>query len=311
MKKKYIYIIILVFLIICTGFIGAALYFFHEAVIPSHKSFLSDTKTLKKSDPLYKQKKWYLDADKQLWTMKSATGNLKLVANYIPAATQTDKTVVVAHGFMGSKDKMGAYAYLFHQLGYNVLLPDARAQGDSQGQYIGYGWPERKDYVKWINKVIDTNGQNSQIVMFGVSMGGATTMMTSGEKLPSQVKAFVEDCGYTNARTEIAYQAKELYHVPSFPLVNVVSGINKIRNGFFFGQASAVKQLHKNQRPMFFIHGAKDEFVPTSMVYQNYSATRGPKELWVVKGAKHAASLDKNPTEYQHKVAQFLSKYIK
>ncbi|CUS25627.1 hypothetical protein FC70_GL000979 [Paucilactobacillus oligofermentans DSM 15707 = LMG 22743] len=288
----------------------ASLYFFHEAVIPSHKSFLSDTKTLKKSDPLYKQKKWYLDVDKQTWTMKSASGSLKLVANYIAAQQPSNKTVVIAHGFMGSKETMGAYAYLFHQLGYNVLLPDARAHGASGGQYIGYGWPERKDNVKWINKIIATNGQNSQIVMFGVSMGGAATMMTSGEKLPSQVKAFVEDCGYDNTRTEIAYQAKELYHVPSFPLVYIVSGINKIKNGFFFGEASSVKQLHKNDRPMMFIHGSEDKFVPISMVYQNYDATRGPKELWVVKGAKHAASLDHETNKYQLKVKTFLAKYV-
>lgn len=37
---------------------------------------------------------------------------------------------------------------MFHQQGYNVLLPDARAHGQSQGKYIGYGWPERYDVRK-------------------------------------------------------------------------------------------------------------------------------------------------------------------
>ena len=31
---------------------------------------------------------------------------------------------------------------------------------------------------------------NAEIALFGVSMGGATVMMTSGEDLPSNVKAY-------------------------------------------------------------------------------------------------------------------------
>ncbi|GAY72145.1 hydrolases of the alpha/beta superfamily [Lentilactobacillus kosonis] len=137
---------------------------------------------------------------------------------------------------------------MFHQLGYNVLLPDARGHGDSQGNYIGFGWPERLDYDKWIAQVIHRQGSDSQIVVFGVSMGGATTMMVSGTKLPSQVKAFVEDCGYTSANDEIVYQAKQLYHlpaVPRFPLVDIVSSITQFKDGYNFKEASSLNQVKK------------------------------------------------------------------
>ncbi|MGY0244267.1 alpha/beta hydrolase, partial [Limosilactobacillus fermentum] len=240
--------------------------------------------------------------------------NLKLDADYIPAAKKTNKSVLIAHGYMNNKDSMGAYAAMFHQLGYNVLIPDARAHGDSQGKYIGYGWPERYDERKWINRLIKENGADSQIVMFGVSMGGATTMMTSGIKLPSQVKAFIEDCGYTSVNAELMHEAKDLYGLPVFvawPLIKTMSGINRVANGFFIGQASSVKSLHHNHRPMLFIHGTKDTFVPTAMVYQNYAATRGPKELWLVKGAVHAKSFATAPAAYQEHVKDFLEKYIK
>lgn len=242
--------------------------------------------------------------------MQSAGGHYRLVANYIAADHATDKTVLIAHGFNGSKDDMGAYAYLFHQMGYNVLLRDARGHGQSQGNYIGYGWPDRLDDRKWIRKIIRTNGPSSQIVMFGVSMGGATTMMVSGLQLPPQVKGFIEDCGYTSAKTEINYQAGQLYHLPAVirvPLVNIVSGITRLRAGYFFGQADALKQLHHNHRPMLFIHGSEDHFVPTKMVYQNYAATAGPKQMWVVKGAGHAKSYQTRPHEYENQVKDFLA----
>ena len=117
-------------------------YFFHVAMVPGHKDFINNNTKIVRSDPLYQQKKWYQDVHKTRWTIKSATGNYRLDAWYVPAAKKTNKSVLIAHGFMGNKDQMGAYAALFHQLGYNVLVPDARAQGQSEGKYIGYGWPE-------------------------------------------------------------------------------------------------------------------------------------------------------------------------
>lgn len=303
-----------IIVVIVVALFAAGSYFFNVVMVPGHKSFVSGSDRITRSDPLYHQKMWFKQAHKQKWTMKSASGNYRLVADYIPAAKSTTKNVIILHGFMSKKERMGQYATMFHRLGYNVLLPDARAHGQSQGKYIGYGWPERYDVRKWADKLIAKNGQNSQIVIFGVSMGGATTMMTSGVKLPHQVKAFVEDCGYTSLDAELNYEAGNLYNIPGWlrwPLINTLSIINRVRNGYFTGQVNSVKMLHHNRRPMMFIHGGSDHFVPTKMVYKNYQATRGPKKLWVVKGAAHASSYDKHPVEYPKRVATFLNQYVK
>lgn len=298
-------------ILVCGGLFGAGMYFYNVAVVPAPKSFLTKSEPVKPGNSRYPAYKWYQDAHKQRWYEMSATRHLKLDANYISADNATKKTIIIAHGFMSDKNRMFDYAYLFHNLGYNVLLPDARGHGDSQGNYIGYGWPDRLDYVKWIKKVIHHNGQNSQIAIFGTSMGGATTMMVSGVKgLPTQVKAFVEDCGYTDVYSEIAYQAKEMYHLPKFPLVDIVSGINHVKNGYSFKTASALKQVAKNKRPMLFIHGAKDQFVPTKMVYPLYRADKGPKQLLIVPGAAHSRSFSTHPKLYTATVKKFLNKYL-
>lgn len=315
-KKTKILLATVITLIVLTvvGFVGAGMYFYNVAVVPSHKTFLSNDK-VKKNSPLYAGTKWYYNVKKIHWTQKSATGNLKLVANYIPADKKTNKTVVIAHGYMGSKEKMAPYAYIFHQMGYNVLTPDDRGQGQSEGNYVGYGWPDRLDYIKWMKKVIKYQGPNTEIVMFGVSMGGATTMMVSGEKdVPHQVKAFIEDCGYTSVSDEINYEAGQLYHMPAFPrwpLVPILSGITHIRAGYSMYEASSLDQVKKNHRPMLFIHGANDKFVPTRMVYPLYKASKGPKQLLVVKNAAHAASYQTNPKLYVDTIKGFLNKYFK
>lgn len=292
--------------------LGGAAYFFHVAVVRSPKTFIKN-RPVRKSDRLYSEEKWFQDAHKQHWTMTAANGKDRLVADYIPAAQPSVKTALICHGFMNRKESMGAYAAMFHQLGYNVLVPDARAHGQSTGKLIGYGWPERHDEQRWINRIIQHNGKKSQIVMFGVSMGGATTMMTSGTKLPSQVKAFIEDCGYDSVMNELTHEAHNMYHLPlvvAFPLEKTMSLYNRALNGFYLGEASSVEALHHNTRPMLFIHGSKDTFVPTKMVYQNYRATRGPKQLWIVKGAQHAKSYQTQPQQYRQHVSQFLNQYV-
>ena len=297
--------------IIVLDLIGGAV-FFQIAFVRSHKNFIRQH-PIRRTDRFYKEEVWFRDSPKQHGVMRAANGRDRLVADYIPATHRTDKTALICHGFMNRKETMGAYATMFHKMGYNVLLPDARAHGQSTGKLIGYGWPERNDQRLWIKRIIKHNGQDSRIVMFGVSMGGATTMMTSGLHLPSQVKCFVEDCGYSSVLGELSYEAQARYHLPAFLTVQfetAMSLYNRALNGFFLRQASSTAALHHNYRPMLFIHGASDTFVPTRMVYQNYHATRGPRELWIVPGAKHASSYQTQPSQYQRHVQRFVSRYV-
>ena len=287
-------------------------YFFNVAFVPGEKSVLNKYSSKKKKDPLAENKKWYADAKKERWYIKSATSNYHLDANYIPSKN-SKKTAVLLHGFGNNKNTMAPYAAMFHQMGYNVLMPDARAHGQSQGKYIGYGWPEKYDVRRWVKKDLAKKGNKQKIVIFGVSMGGATTMMTSGIKMPKQVKAYVEDCGYTDVKSEFLHEAKDLYSMPgpvATSAVTLLSGVSKSNLGFYLGDASAIKQLKKNKLPMLFIHGGKDNFVPTKMVYQNYKATNGPKELWVAKKAAHARSFETYPHEYKARVSRFLHRYV-
>jgi len=285
---------------------GASLYFYQYAFVPSHKDFLSN----KQSSSEKTAQVWLKQQKTESWHETAVDSKLKLDALYLPATKPTTKAVVVAHGYMNTKEDMAEYIRMFHNAGYNVLAPDDRGHGKSQGNYIGWGWPDRLDYIKWTNQVIKRLGQNSEIGLFGVSMGGATVMYMSGEKLPSQVKTIVEDCGYTSIMDELGYQAKQMYNLPSFPLVPAVALTASIKDGYNVFAASSINALKKNKLPIFFIHGAKDTFVPTSMVYQNYKATTADKELWVVPGAKHAASFAHNPKLYTQKVIGWMDDHL-
>ena len=113
--------------------------------------------------------------------------------------------VFTVHGYTSEGINMSSYAKNYYDIGYNVLIPDLRSHGLSEGDYIGMGWDDRLDIIDWINTILEYN-PNAEIVLHGVSMGAATVSMVSGEDLPSNVKAIVADCGYTSVWDEFAYQ---------------------------------------------------------------------------------------------------------
>ena len=137
--------------------------------------------------------------------------------------------------------------YLYnHDLGYNILLPDLRNSGLSDGDHYQMGWNDRKDVMQWMNLANEIFGGNTQMVVHGISMGAATTMMVSGEKQQPYVKCFVEDCGYTDVKDEFTHKLKEMFHLPSFPMINIASALCKIKYGWSFTEASALTQVAKS-----------------------------------------------------------------
>ncbi|WP_055108860.1 alpha/beta hydrolase [Paenibacillus ihumii] len=317
MKRKVFIVIASAFVLLVLVLTAASFYFYNVAVARTEKEFLRGNPDLevsvsiKEDDPDSDIGAWWEQQAFEDWSLMSDDG-LKLHAYYLGAPAQTNKTVIIAHGYSSKAADMGKLARMYSdKLGYNVLLPDARGHGNSEGHYIGFGWPERRDYIQWIDQVIEHSGDQAQIVLHGVSMGGATVLMTSGEKLPPHVKAVVEDCGYTSAKEQLAYQLKRMYHLPAFPLVQTTSLVTKLRAGYFFGEASALEQVKKSVTPTLFIHGDQDLFVPTEMAYKLYENGPAEKKLVIVPGAGHGQARLVNPEAYDREVSEFIAAYVK
>jgi len=234
-----------------------------------------------------------------------------LHAVFAPSAApdSAQGTAIVVHGYT---DNHLVFLYLARMyrdsLNYNVLLPDLRYHGYSEGDAIQMGWLDRLDVEKWAETAHGI-WRDDFMVIHGVSMGAATTMMMSGDPLPPYIRAFVEDCGYTSVWDQFKANLRQFFHLPAFPILHSASIVCRRRYGWDFKEASCVKQLAKCDRPMLFIHGDADKFVPFSHLQKNFDAkTSGYKEMWVAEGAVHANSYAKHPAEYLQRVRDFLSR---
>ena len=101
------------------------------------------------------------------------------------------------------------------------------------------------------------------------------------------------------------------FKLPLFPLMNLTEAVNRKKAGFGYKDVSTLDILKNCSIPILFIHGGKDEFVPTQMTLDNYSACAGPKELLIVPEAAHGTSNFVEPVRYRETVLRFMKKYEK
>ena len=322
-KKKIVIGIVSILLILTVGGLGfVGNYFFNYALVRQEgivtaasvdenapQSEELDVEKINKEKSKKEVNKWLKTVKTDEATVKSDDG-LKLWGKIYLQDNKSDKWAIIAHGYTSSHEDMQPIALNFYNQGYNVLTPDMRAHGNSEGQYIGMGWLDRKDMLKWIDYVISLD-KNAQIALYGESMGGATVMMTSGEDLPSNVKAIVEDCGYTSVLEMFKKELNERFGLKPFPILNAAEMVTQLRAKYNFTEASALEQVKKSKTPMLFTHGGNDTYVPTKMVYELYEVANVEKDMLIIDGAAHGAAPDVDPETYYEKVFSFLDKYIK
>lgn len=254
-------------------------------------------------------KDWFDKANKEKIIIKSTNANKNLHADFLFPEKESDVFVIIIHGYTSEPRGMGIYAQKYNELGYNVLMPSLNGHADSEAGAITMGWKDRLDIVDWVNFIAE-NYPNSKIILHGESMGAATTMMTTGEALPDNVKVAVADCGYTSVWDIFSNKIKNNFKMHEFPTLYSANVVNKIYSGFDFKEASAVEQLKKSKTPTIFIHGDKDTFVPYEMLDRVYEACASEKEKITIPDSPHARNACVNPELYWDSVIKFINKYI-
>ncbi|HSI66147.1 MAG TPA: alpha/beta hydrolase [Planococcus sp. (in: firmicutes)] len=252
---------------------------------------------------------WYEEQEFEEVSMESHDG-LLLAGDFLRSEDASGKAVILVHGFRGEREEMGDFVQFYHEQGFDVLIPDARGHGQSEGDYMGFGWHDRLDLVQWTELLVEEMDIRN-LLLHGHSMGAAAVLMAGGEELPAEVAGIVADSGYTSANDILSYQLKHIYGLPAFPLIPVTSGITRIRSGFSFEEASALKQTAKNERPLLLIHGERDELVPISMSREIHEAAGNQSVLWTVPDAGHVKSYTVATGEYQERLEEFIGEHVR
>jgi len=257
---------------------------------------------------IVKSNQWLLDHNTQDVYIASSDG-LKLHGLWIPAENPKG-TVLFAHGYRSTMlvDFGLAFEY-YHNAGMNLLIPEQRSHGKSQGRYITFGVKESVDMQGWIAFHNREFGLYP-ILLSGISMGASTMMYLANEILPENVKCIIADCGFTSPKEIISKVFRSVIHLPAVPTIWVTDLFARLFAGFSLSQKDSRKTLAESRLPILMIHGTDDDFVPCEMTKQAYQTCRDPKELLLVEGAGHGVSFLVDHDHYSALIQTFLEKYI-
>ena len=219
-------------------------------------------------------------------------------------------TILLAHGYRSSKIVDFSQAFgMYHGLGMNILLPDQRAHGKSQGKYITFGVKESHDMLSWVKYHNKTFGE-IPLILSGLSMGASTVLFLADAELPVNVKGIIADCGFTSPREIIKSVFHSVIRLPAAPTLWVANILTRVFAGFSLTEKDSRESLKNSKVPVLLIHGEDDGFVPCEMTKQAHAVCKEPKELFLVKGADHGVSFLVAKERYVEIVKTFLQKYI-
>ena len=250
---------------------------------------------------------WFVNSQVLDLTLTSFDG-LRLHATQILNHPESEKWIVMAHGYGADSLALLPRAKTLDEAGFNIVLPDLRGHGLSEGDYVGMGWNDRRDLILWTDRIAQEHPE-SKIVLFGMSMGASAVMMACGEEdLNDHVVCAIEDCGYTSVPAIAEKQVRQAFGIATQPVLIGLSTLIKMRCGYSVWQASAVEQLKQCRVPMMFIHGEEDDFVPYDMVFENYYACASEKELYTVPSAGHCEAY--HSPHYDERLFRFIRRFL-
>lgn len=306
-----LYIIFSVIFLILIILIITANYFVNKLLIKTDKKLFERKENNNQEDKekkLIKEKRkiWFESIQKDAYTFSE--DNLRLHAHIINN-NKSNVYVIIAHPYEGRGSYMKYFAEKFYNMGFNVIAADLRAHGESEGKIYSLGYLERLDIKAWI-KYINDNYNNAEIILYGISMGANAVMMCAGVDLPDNIKAIIEDAGFTNAYEQLRSRLDIACRFTFLPIVELTSFMSQIRLGFSFDDIDVQKNVSKSKTPILFIHGDKDELVDYNMAYKLYKSCICEKEKLIIKNGNHISAVFNNENIYWGTVKDFINKYI-
>ena len=186
--------------------------------------------------------------------------NLKLSGIFVRNTKPSKNIVILSHGYTASSSAMLCYTSYYYNKGFNILAVDNRCHGESQGKYLGMGYLDHFDILKWIDKCKELLGNDCKIILHGVSMGAATVCITAGYNPPKNVKCIISDCAYDRISDVYKQIITSSTKILATPIIKGTSLICKLMAGYYFSDAAPINFVSKTPVPILYILGDNDTF---------------------------------------------------
>ncbi len=230
---------------------------------------------------------------------------------YIPAKQTSKQTILFLHGLFQNRSSGLDYLDIYQEMGYNVLIVDARGHGDSGGGSISWGYFEKDDINVWLAWLEQKTPQGI-IGIHGISMGAATALLHSElNESTQQVSFYIADSSYNDFKDLLIKQLTILAALPEDSNVpDILLFYTQIaayyHDKFTFDQISPRLAVMHSTTPILYLHGLKDTLIPAQMSQDLYNATAGAKELHFFTDTPHASAVYYDKATYTETIRAFI-----
>ena len=189
-----------------------------------------------------------------------------LAGRMIPGTKRLRPWVLLLHGFGGSWRDSLAFSRIYAAHDCNIMLVDMRAHGESEGEWTGSGWLDRRDIIAWCSWIIARTGEEVQIIIHGTGMGATAALFAAQEKdFPAQARAIVSDSAYIDIWNETALRLGNGFAKPQPMLDLSRTMLRKSKGGYDLGKGNILPGIPGISTPLFIMHGEEDACTPPYM----------------------------------------------
>lgn len=211
-------------------------------------------------------------------------------------------TVILLHGLKGNRLEMVNYADIFLVHGYSVLMPDARAHGNSGGDIATYGLLERDDIHRWVDWLA-ANQRSACVYGFGESMGAAQLLQSLA--IQSPFCAVIAECPFSTFRETSYDRMGQRFHSGPWlgrtvlrPIVMSAFLYARLRYKLDMNRVSPEDAVALTSVPVLLIHGRDDVNIPIRHS-RRIAARNANLIVWEVPGTGHSNAIDTSPSELE------------
>jgi pimeloyl-ACP methyl ester carboxylesterase len=190
-------------------------------------------------------------------------------------------TVIYLHGSADNRTSGLFVADRFTRRGYDVVVYDSRAHGESEGEACTYGYYEKQD----LRRVIDSV-EPGPVAVIGVSLGGAVALQAAA--IDARIRTVVAVSTFSDLRTVATERAPG---IASKDDIEAAFRLAESTAHFRVDDTSPVASAREIAVPVLLVHGEDDRETPAAHSQRVFAALPGPKRLLLVPGAGHNDAL--------------------
>ena len=224
------------------------------------------------------------------------------ISGWLAEVPHADGAVLLVHGIRSDRKSMLGRAAFFESINFHTLCIDLQAHGESAGKKITLGYLESMDVAAGV-QFLQNRFPRLPVVVVGTSLGGASALMASYDKMPD---ALIAEAVFLDLKTALKNRVTMKFGSPGSFLAPLLSVQVKPRIGISADGISPVKSAVDITNPTFVIVGEEDRHATPEESREIYRALSGDKELWVVPKAGHVDLYRAAPKEYEKRVTEFL-----